>query len=96
MMTSAPAYQGCFIPPKDTNKTIVMKNDVNMKIARCLDFCRDQRFDFGGLFEGKSCQCLEDVDDLEELLPILCLKDHCVGDPIHACGGKDAVAVYDS
>ena len=75
---------------------VVKKNDDKMKVARCLNFCRDQKYDFAGLYEGRSCRCLSEEDEFAALPPARCLENHCSGDAVHSCGGEDAIAVYDS
>lgn len=90
-------------------------NDPQMKISRCLNFCRVRNYNYAGLTAGHTCQCAKwpSTSDPEQNLPPVdqadavlttfnrlpaarCMENHCVDDPIHACGGQSAVAVYDS
>ena len=74
-----------------------------LKIERCLNFCRIRSYTHAGVSDGHSCFCStwlppdDDVILLQNRLPDkLCRTNHCTGDPSYACGGDDAVAVYES
>ena len=75
-----------------------------LKIERCLNFCRIRSYTHAGVSDGHSCFCStwlppDDVvllQDQYRLPDKLCRTNHCTGDPSYACGGDDAVAVYES
>ncbi|XP_078491972.1 kremen protein 1-like [Ciona intestinalis] len=79
--------------------------DPKMKIARCLNFCRSRDYTYAGLKNGHSCFCSKwaTLDEREAVLdadqnrlPESNCKKHCINDPIHACGGENAISIYDT
>lgn len=77
-------------------------NDPEMRIARCLNFCRTRVYDYAGVTVGDSCMCGNKKEDDKQLNDVLnhlhphdCLQYGCAGDEEQACGGDNAIAVYD-
>nr|CAB3260073.1 kremen protein 1-like [Phallusia mammillata] len=87
------------------NGADMLSSDPKMKISRCLNFCRSRKYNYAGLTRGHSCLCSKwpnsmesdaALSDANRLPAARCRQIHCVEDPIHPCGGNDAVAVYDT
>lgn len=82
-----------------------MNQDRQMKIGRCLNFCRSKKaktYEYAGVTRGDSCLCGSESDDgarlkeaINNLHPKECLQYPCAGDRLQACGGDDAIAIYD-
>ncbi|XP_039253987.2 kremen protein 1-like isoform X1 [Styela clava] len=76
--------------------------DSQMRIARCLNFCRSKKYDYAGVTGGDSCMCGTNKDDgaqmrelINHLHPHMCLQYPCADDRMQACGGDNAIAIYD-
>ncbi|CAG8580092.1 10021_t:CDS:2 [Dentiscutata erythropus] len=65
----------------------------SMTVNKCIDFCRQNNFEYAGLEMGTQCFCTHNYDHINQLSSDEC-STSCAGDNNQICGGPLALSVY--
>ncbi|CAG8666793.1 16280_t:CDS:1, partial [Dentiscutata heterogama] len=65
----------------------------SMTVNKCIDFCRQNNFEYAGLEMGTQCFCAHEYDHISQLSSYEC-STSCAGDNNQICGGPLALSVY--
>ncbi|CAG8820330.1 43101_t:CDS:1, partial [Gigaspora margarita] len=75
------------------NGTISPLELATMTVDKCIEFCRQNNFEFAGLEIGTQCFCAHNYDHVNQLSSDEC-STSCAGDNNQICGGPLALSVY--
>ncbi|XP_078587239.1 uncharacterized protein LOC144868655 isoform X1 [Branchiostoma floridae x Branchiostoma japonicum] len=92
----APGYLGCY--NLRYNMWTIMRHQpfASLTIPSCLDFCRRQGVQYGGVSQGTQCYCIVGPKNAQRILrEVNDCGTPCSGDNRQFCGGQSSMALFD-
>eukprot|EP00058_Branchiostoma_floridae_P023533 XP_002609023.1 hypothetical protein BRAFLDRAFT_84839 [Branchiostoma floridae] len=91
-----PGYLGCY--NLRYNMWTIMRHQpfASLTIPSCLDFCRRQGVQYGGVSQGTQCYCIVGPKNAQRILrEVNDCGTPCSGDNRQFCGGQSSMALFD-
>ncbi|XP_078668624.1 uncharacterized protein LOC144909977 isoform X3 [Branchiostoma floridae x Branchiostoma belcheri] len=94
----APGYLGCYkaVNPYNVWRITRQQPFATLTIPYCLDFCRRQGAQYGGVNRGTHCYCITGPRTSQRILrEVNDCSTPCSGDNRQFCGGQSSMALFD-